>query len=87
MIAPTIADQYRTTLTLACSEQFDANVAIFVPQLITQLSDVAAAIREASAESPQRTVAAVFMTAQGPPPELADDGASVPGFQFPEDAA
>jgi acetate---CoA ligase (ADP-forming) len=27
------------------------------------------------------------MTAEGPPPELADDGASVPGFQFPEDAA
>ena len=88
MIAAATADQYRTTLkTLACSEQFDAILAIFVPPLVTRASDVAAAIREASAESRRCTIAAVFMSAESPPAELADDRASVPGFQFPEDAA
>jgi acetate---CoA ligase (ADP-forming) len=88
MIATATADQYRKTLkTLARSEQFDAVLAIFVPPLVTRAADVAAAIREASAESPRCAIAAVFMTATGPPPELVDDSASVPGFQFPEDAA
>ena len=88
MIATATADQYRTTLlTLTHSELFDAILAIFVPPLVTQATDVAAAIRDASAESPQCAIAAVFMTAEGPPPELADGDASVPGFQFPEDAA
>jgi acyl-CoA synthetase (NDP forming) len=88
MIATATADQYRTTLqTLARSEQFDAVLAIFVPPLVTYAADVAAAIREASAESPRCAIAAVFMTAEPPPPELAYDGTSVPSFQFPEDAA
>jgi acetyl coenzyme A synthetase (ADP forming)-like protein len=88
MIATATADQYRTTLqTLARSELFDAILAIFVPPLVTQATDVAAAIREASAQSPRCAIAAVFMTAEGPPSELADSDASVPGFQFPEDAA
>jgi len=88
MIATATADQYRTTLqTLARSGEFDAILAIFVPPLVTQATDVASAIRHASAESPQCAIAAVFMTAEGPPPELADGDASVPGFRFPEDAA
>jgi acetate---CoA ligase (ADP-forming) len=88
MIATATADQYRTTLqALARSEQFDTILAIFVPSVLTQAADVAAAIREASAESSRCAVAAVFMTAEGPPLELAGDGVSVPGFQFPEDAA
>jgi acetate---CoA ligase (ADP-forming) len=88
MIATATADEYRTTLqTLAGSDQFDAVLAIFVPPLVTHAADVAAAIREASAESPRCVIAAVFMTAEGPPPELVYNGTSVPSFQFPEDAA
>jgi acetyl coenzyme A synthetase (ADP forming)-like protein len=88
MIATATADEYRTTLqTLAGSDQFDAVLAIFVPPLVTHAADVAAAIREASAESPRCVIAAVFMTAEGPPVELVHDGTSVPSFQFPEDAA
>jgi acetyl coenzyme A synthetase (ADP forming)-like protein len=88
MLATATADQYRTMLrALARSEQFDAVLAIFVPPSVTCAADVAAAIREVSAESPRCAIAAVFMTAEGPPPELVADGASVPGFQFPEDAA
>jgi acetate---CoA ligase (ADP-forming) len=88
MIATATADQYRTTVSaLARSERFDTVLAIFVPPLVTQAADVAAAIRQVSAESPKCAIAAVFMTAEGPPPELADGDTSVPGFQFPEEAA
>jgi acetyl coenzyme A synthetase (ADP forming)-like protein len=88
LIATATADQYRTTLNaLTRSDQFDAVLAIFVAPLVTEAADVAAVIREVSADSPRCALAAVFMTAAGPPPELARDGVSVPGFQFPEDAA
>ena len=33
------------------------------------------------------TIAAVFMTSEGPPAELTGDGTSVPAFEFPEDGA
>ena len=41
----------------------------------------------ASAEHERCVLAAVFMAAEGPPAELSDDGLSVPGYQFPEEAA
>jgi len=88
MIATASAEQYRRTLTtLARSGRFDALLAIFVPPLVTRADDVAAAIRDAGAEAGACTIAAVFMTADGPPAALSRDGVSLPGFQFPEEAA
>ncbi|MGZ4298706.1 MAG: bifunctional acetate--CoA ligase family protein/GNAT family N-acetyltransferase [Solirubrobacteraceae bacterium] len=88
MIATASADDYRRTLTrLAESGEYDAIVAIFVPPLVTEARDVAAAIRSAAGDAHGCAVAAVFMTAEGPPAELSADGLSVPGYQFPEEAA
>jgi acyl-CoA synthetase (NDP forming) len=56
---------------------------------VTEAVDVAAAIREVADTTRSCTIAAVFMTADGPPPALADAASTtvVPGFQFPEEAA
>ncbi len=88
MIASASADDYRHTLTeLGASAEFDAILAIFVPPLVTEAADVAAAIRDVAAADLSCPIAAVFMTAEGPPPGLASDGVAVPGYQFPEEAA
>jgi acetyl coenzyme A synthetase (ADP forming)-like protein len=88
MIATASADDYSHTLTrIAESGEYDAILTIFVPPLVTDPRDVARAIREAAAASGGCAIAAVFMTAEGPPVELSEDGVSVPGYQFPEEAA
>ncbi|MGA9858956.1 MAG: GNAT family N-acetyltransferase [Solirubrobacteraceae bacterium] len=88
MIATAGADEYRTTLKLlATSGEFDAILTIFVPPLVTEAADVAAAIRDAAATAGECPIAAVFMTADGPPPELEGAESTVPGYQFPEEAA
>ena len=72
MIATASAEHYRKTLaTVAGSGEFDAILAIFVPPLVTEATDVAAAINEVAAATDGCPIAAVFMTAEGPPPELA----------------
>jgi len=87
MIATASAEDYAHTLDrLADSGEFDAILAIFVPPLVTDARDVAHAIRRHASTYPEHAVAAVFMTAEGPPAELSDD-VSVPGYQFPEEAA
>src|SRR5205814_10302714 len=69
MIASAPADAYeRTIQVLAESEACDAILVIFVPPLVTQAADVAAAIARAATRSPEVTIAAVFMTSEGPPP-------------------
>ena len=45
------------------------------------------AIREVAETRPGVPIAAVFMTAEGPPAELALGPVRVPGYEFPEDAA
>ena len=88
MIATATADQYRRALTtLVRSGRFDAVLVIFVPPLVTRAEDVAEAICAAAQTADGRTIATVFMTADGPPAHLSQDGVSVPGFQFPEEAA
>ena len=72
MIATASAEDYRQTLaTVAGSGEFDAILAIFVPPLVTEATDVAAAISEVAATTDGCPIAAVFMTAEGPPPQLA----------------
>jgi acetyl coenzyme A synthetase (ADP forming)-like protein len=88
MIATASAEDYRRTIqTLVDADICDAILAIFVPPLVIRASDVAVAIREAAEATTGVTIAAVFMTSEGIPAELASDGAAVPGYEFPEDAA
>ena len=88
MIATASAEDYRRTLqTLIDAEACDAILAIFVPPLVTEARDVAAAIRGLAETKPSVAIAAVFMTSEGTPAELGSEGARVPGYEFPEDAA
>lgn len=88
MIATASAEDYRRVLeTLIGADACDAVIAIFVPPLVTAGSDVANALREVVQTRPQLPIAAVFMTADGPPPELRAAGVRVPAYEFPEEAA
>jgi acetate---CoA ligase (ADP-forming) len=88
MIATASADDYRRTLqTLIDTGACDAILTIFVPPLVTDAADVATAIREVAAGQSAVPIAAVFMTSEGSPAELASEHARVPGYEFPEDAA
>jgi acetyl coenzyme A synthetase (ADP forming)-like protein len=89
MIASASADDYRRTLrALVAADACDAILVIFVPPLVTQAHDVALAVREVAETAAERcSIAAVFMTEEGPPPDLSSDLVEVPGYQFPEDAA
>jgi acetate---CoA ligase (ADP-forming) len=78
------ADYRRTLLTLAESGEVDAILVIFVPALGADSDGVAGAICEVARRSPQCAFGAVFMSAEGPPAELAGE---IPAFQFPEEAA
>ena len=87
MMATATPDHYRRTLrTLLDSDVCDAILVIFVAPLVTEATDVAAAIREVAESSPGVPIAAVFMTSEGPPAELSSDDVRVPGYAFPEDA-
>jgi acetate---CoA ligase (ADP-forming) len=88
MIASAPADAYRRVIQLLVeSDVCDVILALFVPPLMTEARDVAAAIRDAAANSPEVTVAAVFMTSEGSPTELRSGSVEVPSYDFPEDAA
>jgi acetyl coenzyme A synthetase (ADP forming)-like protein len=88
MIATASGDDYRRVIeVLAESDACDAILAIFVPPLVTRAADVGRAIRAAATTATDVTIAAVFMTSEGPPGELTGDGTSVPAFEFPEDGA
>ena len=88
LIATASADDYRRTLrTVIDAGVCDAVLAVFVAPLVTKAVDVAFAIREVAATQPGVPIAAVFMTGEAPPKELGSSEISVPGYEFPEDAA
>jgi acyl-CoA synthetase (NDP forming) len=88
MLATASAEDYKRTLhTLIAADACDAILAIFVPPLVTEAADVGAAIRAVAESEPTMPIAAVFMSAEGPPPELSSDAVRVPGYEFPEEAA
>jgi acetyl coenzyme A synthetase (ADP forming)-like protein len=91
MLATASAQSYGDAIeALIQSEACDAIIAIFVPPLVTDPHDVAAAIQAAAASpgSARRVpVAAVFMSGDGPPSELSTQSLRIPVFEFPEDAA
>lgn len=89
MIASASSEDYRRTIEIVATEGgVDAVVVIFIPPLVTRAEDVARAVREASAGiGDDLPLLSVFMSARGVPAELAGEGARIPSFSYPEDAA
>ena len=88
LLASASAQDYgQAVRALAEANEFDAIVTIFVPPLVTEAEAVASAISEAAQDRGQCTLAAVFMTGDGTPPQLHAGAVDVPGYEFPEDAA
>ena len=88
LIASASAEDYTRTLqTLIDADACDAIIAIFVPPLVTQASDVATSIRHVSELNPDVTIAGVMMLSEEAPAELRSERRRVPCYQFPEDAA
>jgi acetyl coenzyme A synthetase (ADP forming)-like protein len=84
MLASASADDYRRAIEILLrDEQVDSLLVIFIPPLITETADVAAALRATTHDTHGKTVLASFMAAQGAPPELG----RVPAYVFPESAA
>jgi acyl-CoA synthetase (NDP forming) len=66
----------------------DAIIAIFVPPLVTEAADVAAAISRAADRVPAEVaILAVFMADGDAPVALQRSGQPIPRYLFPEDAA
>jgi len=76
---------------IGASGAVDAIVVVFVPPLVTEADDVAAAVRAASRSLAGRLpLLTCFMTAERAPAVLHDDVADappLPAFRYPEDAA
>ena len=89
MIASASAEDYRRAIdVIAACEQVDAVIAIFIPPLVTQATDVARAIRTAGRDLRRPIpLLTVFMSARGVPDELRGEDVSIPSYAFPEDAA
>ena len=89
MIATAPAEHYRRALgVIARHDAADAIIAIFIPPLLTRSDEVARAIREGIAEvETHLPVLAVFMSAEGAPPDLSSADLTIPAYAFPEDAA
>jgi acetyl coenzyme A synthetase (ADP forming)-like protein len=88
LLASASAQDYgQAVRALTDADEFDAIVTIFVPPLVTEAEAVASAISEAAQDCGQCTLAAVFMTGDGTPPQLHVGAVDVPGYEFPEDAA
>jgi acetyl coenzyme A synthetase (ADP forming)-like protein len=84
MIASATAEHFeRATRLLLADENVDSLIVIFIPPLITQSEDVAAAIVKGAAEAGQKPVLANFMSAKGTPDILK----RIPSYIFPEAAA
>ena len=89
MIASATSTSYRTVLqTLLEDPNVDAAIAIFVPPLGVQQTDVAEAIVSAARTTPDKPVVAVLMGRAGLPQGRAElSEAHVPAYVFPESAA
>jgi acetyl coenzyme A synthetase (ADP forming)-like protein len=88
MLASAPPEHYRRTLQLvAASGEVDAVIVIFIPPLRTDPAEVAAAVGEAARTAGPVPVLSVMMSAAEPPAQPGGDGARLPGYRFPEDAA
>jgi acyl-CoA synthetase (NDP forming) len=84
MLASAPAEHYRRALAaILQDDSVDSVITIFIPPLVTEPTDVAAAIAAAVADMPKKPVLGVFMRSEGAPPVLAP----IPSYAFPESAA
>ncbi len=84
MLASAPAEHYRRALAaILRDEQIDSVITIFIPPLVTDPAEVAAAVAEAGRTAGDKPVLGVFMRAEGAPPTLAP----IPCYAFPESAA
>ncbi len=89
MIASATPDSYRLVLGHVLADpNVDAAIAAFVPPLGVRQQDVAEAIVDAKAASPDKPVLAVLMGREGLPQGRAElNEAGIPAYIFPESAA
>jgi acyl-CoA synthetase (NDP forming) len=91
LLAAASPEAFRAAIeAIGASGAVDAIVAVFVPPLVTEAPDVAAAIRAASSTLAGRLpLLTCFMTAERAPEVLhsPDGGPPLPSFRYPEDAA
>ena len=92
MIASATAEGYRRAIPLVLDDpNVDSLLVIFVPPLITEAADVAAAIREGLASAKcasSKTVLACFLGTRGVPESLKTlQAGRIPSYAFPEAAA
>ena len=84
MLASAPADHYRRALaSILHDDSIDSVITIFIPPLVTEPDDVAAAIAAAVNGIEDKPVIGVFMRAAGAPASLAP----IPSYAFPESAA
>ena len=84
MLASASPQHYSQALSILLRDPaVDAVVVIFIPPLMTRAGDVAAALADAAARGPDKTVLGVFMQSGAAPEALA----KIPCFAFPEPAA
>lgn len=84
MLASAPPAHYEESLRLVMADpNVDSVLVIFIPPLVTDADEVAAAITRAADGSPKKPVAGVFMRSQAAPAALAN----IPCFAFPEPAA
>ena len=84
MLASAPADHYERALELLMADpNVDSVLVIFIPPLVTDADDVAAAIARGRAARSDKPVAGVFMRTEDAPAALAQ----IPCFAFPEPAA
>jgi len=90
MIASASPAQYEAAIELVGRDpNIDAVVVIYVPVLVTQPEDVAAAIARGAAAAPRdKPIATVFLSSKGTPAVLArGPRGPIPSYSFPENAA
>jgi acetyl coenzyme A synthetase (ADP forming)-like protein len=81
------AESFASALPLVLADpSFDAVIALFVPTVGSDESEVGAAISRAAAGAVDKPVLCVFVSANGAPASLRGT-ANVPGFAYPEAAA
>jgi len=84
MLASAPAGHYEQALQFVLADpNVDSVLVIFIPPLVTDADDVAAAIARAAGRGPHKPIAGIFMRSEAAPAALA----KIPCFAFPEPAA
>jgi acyl-CoA synthetase (NDP forming) len=87
MIASATPEDYERTIRLVGSSgQFDAIIVIYIPVMVTEPEEIAAAIVAGSREC-NPPVLSCFMSSRGVPEAFTAAGEQIPSYRFPEEAA